>query len=181
MLSKPRVRVTSVVPTFAAVRHAARARLGAAATDMVRLLMCGGVALAASGCSLSIPIAGFVSDTTPVGSIERPDALIFKALDQEDGRRARAALAVALDPQGNGQNVGWSNPQSGAKGSFSAAAAPYSRAEQVCRAFRADVAVAQQAGRAVEGAACRNGEGEWLVSEARDVKPTKADGTPAHS
>jgi surface antigen len=135
--------------------------------------MCCGVSLAASGCSLSFPMAGFVDDPIATGSIARTDALLFKALDQEDGRRARAALAVALDPQGNGASVAWSNPQSGAKGSFVATAVPFTEGSHVCRAFRADVEPDPRSAHAVEGSACRGAEGEWTVSDAREVAEAK--------
>lgn len=113
---------------------------------------------------------GFISDRTATGSIARPDALLFKALDQEDGRRAKAALAVALDPQGNGESVAWDNPQSGAKGSFVAVAPPFAKADKVCRAFEARVIADAGSERAVDGSACRDDGGDWAVAELREIK-----------
>ncbi len=40
------------------------------------------------------------------------------SLDEEDRRRALGALAIALDPQGNGATVHWDNPISKAHGSM---------------------------------------------------------------
>lgn len=128
----------------------------------------------ASACSLSFPMQGFVSDRTVTGSIARPDALLYKALDQEDGRRAKAALAVALDPQGNGESVAWDNPQSGAKGSFVAVAAPFAQADKVCRAFQAHVIADAGPERAVDGSACRDDGGEWSVADLRELKKAKS-------
>ena len=123
----------------------------------------------ASACSLSFPMEGFIADPTATGSIARPDTLLFKALDQEDGRRAKAALAVALDPQGNGASVAWDNPQSGAKGTFVAVAPAFSRADKVCRAFRAHIVPDPHKEREVNGSACRDGGGEWAVADARET------------
>ena len=130
-----------------------------------RVLMCVILGLPASGCALSFPIAGFTDDTA-TGSIAKPDALLFKALDQEDWRRAKAAMAVALDPQGNGASVAWDNPQSGAHGSFVAAAAPFPRQDAICRAFHAHVVPAPKSERDVSGSACRAPDGDWTVREA---------------
>jgi hypothetical protein len=45
-------------------------------------------------------------------------------LDAEDWRRAKVALSTALDPQGNGSLVGWDNPDTGNKGSFTPVGKP---------------------------------------------------------
>ena len=134
-----------------------------------RLLICALAALPASGCALSFPMSGFMVDNTATGSIPRPEALLFKTLDQEDARRARAAMAVALDPQGNGASVAWDNPRSGAKGTFVAATAPVAKADAICRDFRARVAPTPAEEREVRGSACRDGDGQWSVREAADT------------
>ena len=92
------------------------------------------------------------------------------ALDKEDWRRAKAALAVALDPQGNGANVSWSNPQSGAKGAFVALAPPYLEKDRICRAFKADVSASSRTDRRLGGSACRNPDGEWILAEIKEQK-----------
>ena len=137
-----------------------------------RVLMCSGVSLLASGCSLSFPIASFV-DTMPTGSIDRSSALLSEQLDQEDWRRARAALAVALDPQGNGATVAWDNPSSGAKGSFLPIAPALPKNDKVCRAFQAHVAPTPHSERDVEGSACRGPDGAWVVAEAHERRRAK--------
>ena len=138
------------------------------------LIMCGGLNLLASGCSLSFPIAGFVSDPTATGSVDRFTVLMSHDLDQEDWRRARAALAVALDPQGNGALVTWANPASGARGSFAASAPPFPKRDQVCRAFTAHVTQVKTIDRDVEGSACREGGGDWIVAELREPKKAES-------
>lgn len=126
------------------------------------------IASTVAGCSLTFPISGFKADDTPTGSIDRTAAFLPLTLDREDLRRAKAALAVTLDPQGNGARVSWANPQSGASGSFAASAAPYTDHDRVCRAFVAEVAPAEGAARRLSGSACRDGDGTWEVRGVED-------------
>ncbi|WP_374306396.1 RT0821/Lpp0805 family surface protein [Methylocella sp.] len=129
------------------------------------------VALAASllsGCAFTMQVARFSTDNDDVtGSIE-PSPL-DSLLDAEDWRRARAALSTALDPQGNGAEVAWDNPQSGAKGVFAPLAPPYPDDGKVCRAFRAQ-AKAGDASRRVEGVACADKNGDWTIARSRETK-----------
>ncbi|MFT4098700.1 MAG: RT0821/Lpp0805 family surface protein [Rhodoblastus sp.] len=131
--------------------------------------------IAGGGCSLSLPMTASATsadvDREPTGSIARkaaPVSPLSHNLDVEDWRRARAALATALDPQGNGATVAWDNPQSGRKGAFVPVAAPYPVDGQVCRAFIAKIEGAE-AKESVQGSACRvGGTDDWNV---QDVKP----------
>ena len=130
------------------------------------------------GCSLSLPGATGLSnvDFEATGSIAKPAASappsvspLSRKLDVEDWRRARAAMAVALDPQGNGATVAWDNPDSGRRGSFVPVAAPYPVDGQVCRAFiaRIDGEPREQ----IQGAACRiGGTDDWDVKDARPFR-----------
>ncbi len=131
-----------------------------------------GLGLLGGGCSVSFPMAGLTGDATPTGSIGRPSALLSPALEPEDWRRAKAALAVALDPQGNGAGVAWSNPQTGASGSFEALAPPFIDNDRMCRSFRARVvaSAAPRRERRLAGSACRTGEGEWTLRDVKDQK-----------
>src|SRR5438067_2431449 len=61
------------------------------------------------------PVA--VPEPTETGSIAKRPSSFGPDLGDEDWRRARAALGVALDPQGNGKPVKWDNPESGLRGS----------------------------------------------------------------
>jgi surface antigen len=125
------------------------------------------LAISTGACSVSFPMSGFRADDPPTGSIDRSAALLSPALDHEDWRRAEAALAVALDPQGDGTGVGWQNPQTGLKGSFAAPAPPFLDHERVCRTFEAEVSSATQGQRHLSGSACRDGDGTWRL---RDTK-----------
>ncbi len=133
-------------------------------------LMCCGAGLFASGCSIAVPMGSFTGDATPTGSVERQAKVLSGSLDQEDWRRAKAALAVALDPQGNGALASWANPATGARGSFTASAPPRSDGDRICRAFRARVAPKGRAEREVAGSACRDGSGEWNVAAVTSSK-----------
>lgn len=147
-------------------RAAWRDRLRAAALAATAAAMAG----ATAGCSISVPIAGFKPDTTPTGAIDRPAVFLSPALDAEDLRRAKAALSIALDPQGNGARVNWRNPQSGAHGAFASSAPPFTEHDRVCRAFAAEVAPDAGAERHVSGSACREGDGSWILREAEGGK-----------
>jgi surface antigen len=125
-------------------------------------------ALSLGGCAVTMPITSLVPDRDTTGSIaSRPVSPLSPDLGPEDWRRARAALATAVDPQGNGAAVSWENPDTGIKGSFAPVGAPFVKNDLVCRAFIASLA-AQDAPKWLQGSACRPSGGEWRVE---DVKP----------
>jgi surface antigen len=127
-----------------------------------------GLALALGGCSMAIsPIGSDSVDST--GSITP----VFRSplsgdLSQEDWRRAKGALAVALDPQGNGSSVSWDNPESGLKGTFVPVGSPFVQNDIICRAFVATLTGAGDTPVSLQGSACRPSPDEWEVS---GVKP----------
>lgn len=133
---------------------------------------CGLALLATStaACSLSFPITGFkAEDGEPAtGSIDRSAAMLSPALDREDWRRAKAALAVALDPHGTGTGVAWQNGASGAKGSFTALAPPFLDHDRICRTFAAAVTPVAQSERRLAGSACRQSDGAWAFRDVKD-------------
>lgn len=126
-----------------------------------------------SGCSVAIPLSSMKTDDTPTGSIDRAVALLPTSLDREDLRRAKAAMAVTLDPQGNGARVAWRNPQSGARGDFTAVGLPFTDRDRVCRRFSGSVLPVGGPERRVSGSACREGDGTWVV------RPAETDGANA--
>lgn len=95
-------------------------------------------------------------------------------LDAEDARRAMAALATALDPQGSGQKVNWDNPASGARGAFRPTGSPYPLEGRICRAFAADIEAGGDTER-LEGAACRDKTAEWSLTRVKTQ--TKTEGS----
>lgn len=140
------------------------------------------LAVASAGCSVSFPVLGLsskaedevamaTSSTLPARGAVQPGALAAFAseLGPEDMRRADGAMAVALDPQGNGAPVNWDNPQSGIKGTFTPVGGPFLRSDEVCRAFIASVQTQKSPGK-IQGTACRPSGGEWAVKETQPWK-----------
>ncbi|MDP3411383.1 RT0821/Lpp0805 family surface protein [Bosea sp. (in: a-proteobacteria)] len=139
------------------------------------------LALLAAGCSVSFPILGLsskaeddvatTSSVLPARGTSKPGPLtaLSSELGPEDQRRAEGAMAVALDPQGNGAAVSWDNPQSGLKGSFIPVGGPFLRSDEICRAFIAQVQT-QSKPLKLQGTACRPSGGDWLV---KDMEPWK--------
>jgi 17 kDa outer membrane surface antigen len=125
------------------------------------------------GCTLITPMGG--ADPEPTGSIAaapaKPHALLPAALDEEDRRRALGALAIALDPQGNGAPVRWDNPVSKARGSVTPAGFAYPENDLVCRGFSAQFETSAGA-QAQRGSACRDKNAQWIVS---DLRPSNRD------
>ncbi|MCA3563844.1 MAG: hypothetical protein IOC90_12495 [Methylocystis sp.] len=90
-------------------------------------------------------------------------------LDVEDWRRARAALATALDPQGNGGHVRWENPESKNKGSFAPIGNAFLVRDDICRVYVAMVAAGDPE-QWFQGTACRLSANEWLIKDAMPWK-----------
>jgi surface antigen len=123
------------------------------------------LAVSLGGCSFSIaPLLG-ESDTTGANRALEP---ISSALDREDWRRAKAAMAVALDPKGDGAAVHWDNPTTQANGAFTAVGEPYSMHGRTCRSFLAEVTT-HTSGQHLRGEACRGSADEWAVSMVNDT------------
>src|ERR1051325_5890788 len=74
-------------------------------------------------------------------------------LNEEDWRRAKAAMSGDLDPQGAGTQVTWDNPQTSRKGAFTPSSPPFVKNDEICRSFLASVHVAQA--KNLNGTACR--------------------------
>lgn len=124
------------------------------------------------GCATAIPLPSFVgiSKDDVTGTVQQISPLSDK-LNAEDWRRAKGALAVALDPQGNGAPVGWENPQSKAKGSFVPVGQAWAKDDLICRTFLADLAGALPQSQ-LQGNACRDKGGEWRVGKVTPWKKT---------
>ncbi len=92
-------------------------------------------------------------------------------LDEEDWRRARAAMATALDPQGNGGHVLWDNGDSGNKGSFAPVGNPFLIKDEICRSFVAMVSL-KEPDQWFQGSACRVSASDWAIKDvAAGKKP----------
>ena len=134
-----------------------------------------GFAMALSGCSITTPIASLLDDDeVSTGSLKNPAATsLADMLTAEDWRRARAALAVALDPEGNGSPVRWDNPETKASGSFAASGPFVVKSHFVCRPFTASLTV-KAVQTAPNGLACRQGPGNWVIDERANERTTGA-------
>nr|WP_255616500.1 RT0821/Lpp0805 family surface protein [Microvirga puerhi] len=122
-------------------------------------------------CGFTYGIAGY-SDEEPqaTGAIAPQIAVspLSADLNEEDWRRAKAALGVALDPQGAGTQVSWDNPDTSHKGVFAPTSPPFVKNDEVCRLFSAHLTAS--AASSIEGTACRPSGGEWTI---KDLKPSK--------
>ncbi len=119
----------------------------------------------------------------PVSEPKKPLAQL-KNLTEEDLRRAKAALAVAVDPHGSPDRVLWDNPQTQAKGSFVPDGPPFVKNDEVCRNFRTLVVDPVET-RNLVGTACRPSGGAWDVSDIKAPPKAQAPavkpGKPADS
>jgi surface antigen len=147
--------------------------------------------IALSACSMAMPslwgdkgsapkIADntSVDKTTTTGSVlqAQPKSLftLFPDLNEEDGRRAKGALGLALDPVGSGAAVKWDNPDSKRQGSFIPVGQPFVKNDEICRVFLSSVTAQSAAsdadvetskGQNLQGTACRPSGGEWTIKE----------------
>lgn len=123
------------------------------------------------------PAATLSDEPTVTGSIGRRPTRFGPDLGEEDWRRASAALAVALDPQGNGRPVKWDNPETGLHGSIDPAGLPYVADDLICRDFLASVLAPAQS-RFLHGTGCKPSGGAWELKRLRKAKGP--DGKAAH-
>lgn len=138
------------------------------------------VSLGLGGCSWTFPSTspsnstqlGILEDDIQTGSISAPSTSpLLKDLSEEDWRRAKAAMAVALDPHGSTDRVVWDNPQTLARGTFTSSGAPFVKNDDICRNFKATVG-GQDAVKSLEGTACRPSGGEWAIQEVKTPTPS---------
>src|SRR5918999_5946323 len=126
------------------------------------------LSLLTGACGLSFPMASLFPERETTASITpRIVSPLSPELGAEDWRRAKGALAVALDPQGSGSSVSWDNPDTDLKGNFAPVGQPFVKTDEICRAFLATL-VTKEATRSLQGTACRPSGDEWTV---KDVKP----------
>lgn len=151
-----------------------------------RLIACALLCRSLAACAVATPFSEGV-DAQPTGSISAPapqaDASprLLAWLDDEDRRRALGAMAIALDPLGNGASVRWDNPMSKAHGQITPIGFAFPSKDLICRKFSARFDTAAVA-RVEEGSACRDKNAEWTIAELRPAKaeppPVKAEAAP---
>ena len=138
----------------------------------MKLLVVGLIALSTSACGMSLGLSALDEDgPKATGAIgPKSDITLSSDLDDEDWRRAKAALAVALDPQGPGTQVSWDNPSTTRKGTFTPVGAPFVKNDEICRSFSAHLSLPSTS--ALQGTACRPSGGEWVLKEVKPLKAT---------
>jgi surface antigen len=163
--------VTPVMTDLRYHRICRGARVSASRSLTIRCAIVAAWAVLAGGCSVSLPIASLLGESVETTSsiVAKPVSPLSPELGPEDWRRARGALAVALDPTGNGAAVTWDNPETALKGAFAPVGLPFVRNDEICRAFLANLDVQGNQSQ-LQGAACRPSGGEWLI---KDVRPWK--------
>lgn len=120
---------------------------------------------------MSLPMGSLLPgshDDDRTASIPPPEKPPIAGLKGEDWQRAKLALASAMNSDGKGAEVPWDNPDSGAKGSFAAIGEAYTTDSGTCRGFRADIDYKDADDDALQGTACADKSGEWVIT---DVKP----------
>lgn len=115
------------------------------------------------GCSFSIPSLVPSKPEDVTGSIAPAvgGKTLSPELGQEDWRRAKVALALALDPQGDGHAVRWDNPDTRLRGEITPRGAPFVDQDEICRLFTATIAHPSGRLSTFEGSACRLTAGDW--------------------
>ena len=136
----------------------------------VRLAVLGWLGASLCGCATGIPLPSLMSSSKDdvTGSI-RGVSPLSNSLDQEDWRRAKGAMGLALDPQGSGTIVSWDNPQSKARGSFTPVGEAKAVDDKICRAFIAELGGSLKSEQ-LQGDACRDRSGEWNVGKVQPWK-----------
>ena len=136
-----------------------------------RVLLVAAAGLLCGACGVSFPMASLLpAEPAATNSVEapKPSSPLSPELGPEDWRRAKGALAIALDPQGSGAAVAWENPDTALKGNFTPVGQPFVASDEICRAFLATLT--GQVAASLQGTACRPSGGEWAI---KDVKPFK--------
>ena len=118
---------------------------------------------------MSFPMASLMPADGVTGSVATVP--FGGMLDEEDRRREKAALATAMDPQGDGATVHWENTKSGAKGAVTAVGRAYPSDGKVCRAFLSDL-TRDTAQRTMQGTACTLSAGEWVLRDGKAFSKT---------
>ncbi|MGH1570213.1 RT0821/Lpp0805 family surface protein [Methylobacterium sp. P31] len=137
--------------------------------------------LNAALCGCGQPLLVFRGETAPprvaeepavTGSIEKRPVSFGDDLAEEDWRRARAALTVALDPQGNGRPVKWDNPETGLHGTVNPTGLPYVAEDLICRNFLASI-IGPERSRFVRGTGCKPSGGAWALKRIQAATGSK--------
>jgi surface antigen len=139
-----------------------------------RVALAAAIALAASGCSMSMQLEDFFAkndDETEASEMTgsfaaktKPEAEISSA----DWNLAAAALREALGQPEDGASIPWSNPSTGSRGTVTPVAAAYVQDGFACRNFLASHVAERESW--FEGTACRIHRGDWEIRSRRPLQ-----------
>jgi surface antigen len=134
------------------------------------------LATALGGCGMTLSLTSLQIDPETTATVARQASPLDPALDDEDWRRAQAALSLAVDPQGAGLPVNWDNPATKRRGSFVPTGNMVLVENTICRPFAATIVHAGTPPREVKhnGQACRLGPGEWAMKAATPASEATA-------
>ena len=117
---------------------------------------------------MQFPIASLVPEKDDItGSTS--NVPFGRLLDEEDRRRQKAALATALDPQGDGSPIRWENPKTGNRGMFDPQGHAFTMDGKVCRSFVGELRQDNDQ-KAVVGTACAVSAGDWEVGMMKALR-----------
>ena len=150
------------------IQRKLRKREGRRASGLALLALT--IALAQSGCAMSVALPSFFGDDSTASIKPAPASPTLADVDAQDWPLAEPALAKALRAEAS---ANWSNPATGKSGAFLGVAASFNRAGQICRAFIARIelsAAAPAPAQAMQGIGCL-AQGERVVLS--DLTPYK--------
>lgn len=122
-----------------------------------------------AGCSVTMPMSSMMPQNSDDVTGSLGTVPFSRLLDEEDRRREKAALATALDPQGDGSTIRWENVKSGHKGAITAKGHAYPDDARICRAFTSTIE-SEGGKRLAEGTACTLHGEEWSMTQLKDEK-----------
>lgn len=122
-------------------------------------------------CSFDLPsLVPPAADEMATGSIgPAREIRLTPRMGDEDWRRAKASLAVALDLHGNGRAVKWDNPDTHTSGVIVPVGPPSVEADQVCREFNSSMTVGDGDPLHLTGRACKLPD-EWIIRSVQSRK-----------
>jgi surface antigen len=142
--------------------------------------MAAALALAAAGCSSSMPLGSILpgisderlaeADTEePTGALSLRERKVSAEMTGADWIMAKAALGEALDRKEDGPALEWQNPITASRGTVSPITAAFEQDGFHCRNF---LVSHRRSGRETwhEGTACRTHRGKWDVQSTRPIQ-----------
>lgn len=90
--------------------------------------------------------------------------VLGKTLDEMDQEQANQSAQETMETAEVGQTTTWSNPDSGASGTYTPTSDPATNQDSLCRNFESSVMIDGEEEQAT-GRACRQEDGTWKIIE----------------